>query len=40
MSEMSTEYKRDVVKALTNVLKTYPNQYELINQFLINIMKK
>ena len=40
MSEMSTEYKRDVVKSLANVLKTYPKKYELINRFLINIMKK
>ena len=40
MSEMSTEYKRDVVKSLVNVLKTYPKKYDLINQFLINIMKK
>lgn len=40
MSEMSTEYKRDVVKSLVNVLKTYPKKYDLINQFLISIMKK
>ena len=37
---MSTEYKRDVVKSLSNVLKAYPKKYELINKFLINIMKK
>jgi hypothetical protein len=40
MSDMSTEYKRDVVKSLANVLKAYPKKYELINKFLIGIMKK
>lgn len=40
MSEMSTEYKRDVIKSLVNVLKTYPKRYNLINKFLINIMRK
>ena len=37
---MSTQYKRDVIKSLVNVLKTYPKQYELINKFLISTMKK
>lgn len=40
MNEMSTEYKRDVVRSLVNVLKTYPKKYELINRFLLNIMRK
>lgn len=37
---MSTEYKRDVVKSLANVLKTYPKKYDVINKFLINIIKR
>ena len=37
---MSTEYKRDVIKSLSNVLKSYPKQHELINRFLIGIIKK
>lgn len=37
---MSIEYKKDVVKSLANVLKTYPKKYELINKFLLTLMKK
>jgi hypothetical protein len=37
---MSIEYKRDVIRSLTNVLKTYPKKYELINRFMLNVMKK
>lgn len=37
---MSNEYKRDVIRSLTNVLKTYPKKYELINRFMLNVMKK
>ena len=37
---MSEDYKRDVVQSLTNVLKTYPKQYVLINKFLLNLMRK
>ena len=40
MSDMSIEYKRDVFKSLTNVLKTYPKKYELINNFMLAIIKK
>lgn len=40
MSEMSTEYKRDVIKSLVNVLKAYPKKYDLINKFLLNVMRK
>lgn len=40
MSEMSIEYKRDVVRSLNNVLKTYPKKYDVINRFMLNIMKK
>jgi coatomer protein complex subunit gamma len=40
MSEMSNEYKKDVLRALPNVLKTYPKKYDLINRFLLNIMRK
>jgi hypothetical protein len=37
---MSTEYKRDVIRSLVNVLKSYPKKYELINRFLLSIMRK
>lgn len=40
MSQMSIEYKRDVVRSLTNVLKTYPKKYDVINRFMLSIMKK
>ncbi len=40
MNEMSTEYKRDVIRSLVNVLKSYPKKYELINRFLLSIMRK
>ena len=40
MKEMSNDYKVDVVKSLTNVLKTYPKQYPLVNNFLLSIMQK
>jgi coatomer protein complex subunit gamma len=40
MSEMSIEYKKDVVRSLINVLKAYPKKYELINRFLLTLMKK
>lgn len=40
MTEMSVEYKRDVVRSLVNVLKTYPKKYELINKFLLTLMRK
>lgn len=37
---MSVEYKRDVVRSLINVLKTYPKKYDVINRFLLAIMRK
>lgn len=40
MKEMSNDYKVDVVKSLVNVLKTYPKQYVLVNNFLLSIMQK
>jgi coatomer protein complex subunit gamma len=40
MHDMSVEYKKDVVSSLTNVLKTYPAKYELINKFLLNIIRR
>ncbi len=40
MKEMSNDYKVDVVKSLVNVLKTYPKQYGLVNNFLLSIMQK
>jgi hypothetical protein len=40
MSEMSAEYKKDVLRALANVLKTYPKKYELINRFLLALMRR
>ena len=39
MTEMSTDYKIDVIKSLVNVLKTYPKQYPVINDFIIQILK-
>lgn len=40
MKEMSTDYKVDVVRSLVNVLKTYPKQFSLVNNFLLSIMQK
>jgi coatomer protein complex subunit gamma len=40
MSEMSIDYKKDVVSSLTNVLKAYPKKYELINRFLLNLINR
>lgn len=40
MSEMSAEYKKDVLRSLTNVLKTYPKKYDLINRFLLTLMRR
>lgn len=40
MSEMSAEYKKDVVRSLSNVLKVYPKKFDLINKFLLNLMRK
>lgn len=37
---MSVEYKRDVVRSLINVLKAYPKKYDVINRFLLAIMRK
>jgi hypothetical protein len=37
---MSIDYKKDVVSSLTNVLKTYPKKYELINHFLLNLIHR
>ncbi len=31
MSEMSIDYKIDVIKSLINVLTTYPKQFLIIN---------
>lgn len=40
MTEMSVEYKIDVIKSLVNVLATYPKQYPLINEFIMLILKE
>ena len=36
---MSIDYKVDVVKSLVNVLKTYPKQFPIINDFILEIIK-
>ena len=36
---MSIEYKIDVIKSLVNVLKTYPKQYVVINDFILDTLK-
>lgn len=40
MNEMSIEYKVDVVKSLINVLTTYPKQFNVINKFILHILKE
>lgn len=39
MKEMSIEYKVDVIKSLVNVLRTYPKQYPVINDFILGTLK-
>lgn len=38
MSEMSTDYKIDIIKSLENVLRAYPKQYKVINEFLLIVL--
>ncbi len=40
MVDMSMEYKIDVIGSLINVLKTYPNKHETINNFLLTTMNR
>jgi len=40
MSEMSIDYKVDVVKSLVGVLQNYPGKYTAVNTFLIELLKK
>ena len=40
MSEMSIDYKVDVVKSLIGVLQNYPGKYTAVNTFLIQLLKK
>lgn len=40
MSEMSNDYKKDVIRALPNVLRTYPRKFDLINRFLLTLMRR
>lgn len=37
---MSIDYKVDVVKSLIGVLKNFPQKYETVNNFLIELIKK
>ncbi len=37
---MSIDYKIDVIKSLVNVLGTYPKQYAVINQFILQILRE
>lgn len=40
MSEMTIDYKVDVVKSLIGVLQNYPAKYTAVNSFLIDLLKK
>lgn len=40
MTEMSIDYKIDVIKSLVNVLTTYPKQFTVINKFILHILKQ
>ncbi len=40
MSDMSVDYKIDVVKSLVGVLQNYPAKYTAVNTFLLELLKK
>lgn len=40
MSDMSIDYKIDVVKSLVGVLQNYPAKYTAVNTFLLELLKK
>jgi hypothetical protein len=40
MSDMSIDYKVDVVKSLVGVLQNYPAKYTAVNTFLLGLLKK
>ncbi len=40
MTEMSTDYKVDVVRSLIGVLKNFPNKYTAANVFLLELLRK
>lgn len=40
MTDMSIDYKVDVIKSLVGVLKNYPNKYNSVNGFLLELLKK
>lgn len=40
MSEMSNDYKIDVVRSLVGVLQNYPGKYSAVNGFLLELLKK
>ncbi len=40
MTEMSLDYKVDVVKSLIGVLQNYPAKFTAVNAFLVELLKK
>lgn len=38
MSEMSDDYKIDVLGSIKNVVKQFPGKYSLVNAFLLRFM--
>jgi coatomer subunit gamma len=40
MSDLSTDYKVDVVRSLIGVLKNYPNKFSAVNAFLLKLLQK
>lgn len=40
MSDMSTDYKIDVVRSLVGVLQNYPTKFAAVNAFLLELLKK
>lgn len=40
MSEMSDDYKIDVMGSIKNVIKQFPAKYKLINEFLVKFMQQ
>jgi hypothetical protein len=39
MGEMSDDYKIDVLGSIKNVIKQFPNKYQLVNSFLLKFMQ-
>lgn len=38
MSEMSDDYKIDVLESIKNVVRQFPGKFELVNSFLLRFM--